>query len=361
MKELPPSLYWNPRLASLTPYVPGEQPQIPNLIKLNTNELPYPPSPKVREAIEAELGEPLRRYPDPTALALREALAARFGLSAHWIFVGNGSDEVLAFAFQGLLGHQGPVLFPEITYSFYPVYCTLYGLPYQTTALADDFTLVTSELKAPCGGVIFPNPNAPTGIALPLAEVEAIVAAHQGQAVVVVDEAYVDFGTESAAPLTRRYDNLLVVQTFSKSRALAGLRVGFAIGQPHLIEALTRIKDSFNSYPLDRLAQAGALAALQDETYFEATRLAVIAERERLAQALTALGFVVLPSRANFLFARHPAWNGAALTQALRKEAILVRHFRTPERIAPFVRITVGTPEQNDRLVAVVREQIARA
>ncbi len=359
MKHLSPSVYWNPRLASLTPYVPGEQPQIPNLIKLNTNELPYPPSPKVRAAIEAELGEPLRRYPDPTALALREALAARFGVPVDWVFVGNGSDEVLAFAFQGLLGHQGSVRFPEITYSFYPVYCRLYGLPYTTTPLADDFTLETEALKAPCGGVVFPNPNAPTGIALPLVEVEAIVAAHQGQTVVVVDEAYVDFGTESAVPLTRRYDNLLVVQTFSKSRALAGLRVGFAIGQPHLIEALTRIKDSFNSYPLDRLAQVGALAALQDETYFEAIRLAVMAERERLTQALTALGFFVLPSRANFLFARHPAWDGAALTKALRNEAILVRHFREPARIAPFVRITVGTAEQNDRLITCLTALIA--
>lgn len=354
MSSIPSSGYWNPRVAALTPYVPGEQPRIPDLVKLNTNELPYPPSPQVIAAIQAELGEPLRRYPDPTAQLLREALAARYGVAPEWVFVGNGSDEVLAFAFQGLLGHRGPVRFPEITYSFYPVYCGLYGLPFETTPLNDDFTLATDALKAPCGGVVFPNPNAPTGIALPLTEIEAIVAAHTGRCVVLVDEAYVDFGAESAVPLTCRYDNLLVVQTFSKSRALAGLRVGFAIGQPPLIEALIRIKDSFNSYPLDRLAQAGAIAALTDETYFEATRLAVIAERERLAARLTALGFVVLPSAANFLFARHPGWDGAALTQALRARAILVRHFCTPERIAPFLRITVGTPEQSERLLAAL-------
>lgn len=350
------SPYWNPRIASLSPYTPGEQPRIANLIKLNTNELPYPPSPRVVAAIQQELGEPLRRYPDPEATALREVLARRYRVEPSWVFVGNGSDEVLAFAFQGLLGHSGPVRFPEITYSFYPVYCGLYALPFETTPLDDDFTLDCAALRAAGrGGVVFPNPNAPTGIALPLAEVERIVAAHQGKAVVLVDEAYVDFGAESAVPLTHRYDNLLVVQTFSKSRALAGLRVGFAIGQPPLIEALIRIKDSFNSYPLDRLAQVGAIAALEDEAYFEQTRQAVIAERERLATALAAMGFVVLPSKANFLFARHPSIGGAALAQSLRARAILVRHFAKPERIAPFVRITVGAPEQNDALLAALR------
>jgi histidinol-phosphate aminotransferase len=350
------SRYWNPRVALLTPYLPGEQPRIANLVKLNTNELPYPPSPRVVDAITRELGEPLRRYPDPEAKGLRDAIARRYGVDANWVFVGNGSDEVLAFAFQGLLGHRGPVRFPEITYSFYPVYCRLYQLPFETTPLEADFSLALAPLLAPgAGGVVFPNPNAPTGIALPRDTVEAIVAAHHGKAVVLVDEAYVDFGAESAVPLTHRYENLLVVQTFSKSRALAGLRVGFAIGQPPLIEALTRIKDSFNSYPVDRLAQAGAIAALEDENYFAQCRSAVIAERERLVAALTALAFEVLPSQANFLFARHPMHRGAELYARLRERAVLVRHFARPERIADFLRITVGSPAENDTLIAALR------
>ncbi len=349
------SRLWNPRLRDLTPYVPGEQPQIANLVKLNTNESPYPPSPKVREAIVSELGEPLRRYPDPESKALRTAIAARFGLTPDWVFVGNGSDEVLAFAFQGLLGHCGPVRFADITYSFYPVYCRLYGLPFEVVPLREDFTLPIEVLCAPgAGGVVIANPNAPTGIAVGLEAIERLVRAHP-DAVVLVDEAYVDYGADTAVPLVRQFENLLVVQTFSKSRGLAGLRVGFAIGQPPLIEALVRVKDSFNSYPLDRLAQAGALAAWEDAAYFDATRLAVIEERDRLTAELTALGFEVLPSQANFVFARHARVGGAALAQSLRERAILVRHFATPERIAPFVRITVGTPQQNAALVAALR------
>ncbi|MCX7946120.1 MAG: histidinol-phosphate transaminase [Hydrogenophilus sp.] len=355
------SPYWNPRIATLTPYVPGEQPSLTGLVKLNTNELPYPPSPRVVEAITAELGEPLRRYPDPEAKALRAALAARFGLTPEWVFVGNGSDEVLAFAFAALLGHRGPVRHPEITYSFYPVYCRLYQLPAEPTPLAEDFTLHLDPLLRPgAGGIVFPNPNAPTGIALSLDHIETIVAAHRGSALVLIDEAYIDFGAVSAVPLLHRYDNLLIVQTFSKGWALAGLRVGFALGSPPLIDALTRVKDSFNSYPLDRLAQAGALAALSDEPYYCDLRRRVIEERARLTAQLTALGFRVLPSYANFLFAAHPRFpDGRFLATALRERAVLVRHFPHPPRIAPFLRITIGTPAENDRLLAALAEIIS--
>lgn len=350
--------YWSPTVKRLTPYVPGEQPRIPDLIKLNTNEHPHGPSPRVLAAIQAELDERLRLYPDPEATALRHELAQRHGVEIDQVFVGNGSDEVLAFAFQALLGHAGPIWFPDATYSFYPVYCTLYGLPHETVPLTDDFRLSVPAFlprgERAAGGVVFANPNAPTGIALELDEVERIVAGNP-QCVVLVDEAYVDFGAQSAIPLIERYSNLLVVQTFSKSRALAGLRVGYAIGQAPLIEALRRVKDSFNSYPLDRLAQVGALASLQDEAHFEAMRLDVIATRASLARGLEALGFEVLPSQANFVFARHRERSGAELAQSLRERKVLVRRFDQP-RIADFLRITVGTREQCARLLEALAE-----
>lgn len=349
------SKYWSDFVHQLEPYVPGEQPKIANLVKLNTNENPYAPSPRAIAAMRGEIGDNLRRYPDPTSGALVDAIAAFHGVPREYVFVGNGSDEVLGHVFLGLLKHARPVLFPDITYSFYPVYCGLYGIAFDTVPLDESFRVRVADYARPNGGIVIPNPNAPTGIALALAEVEKLVAGNP-DAVVVVDEAYVDFGADSAVALTRKYPNLLVTQTLSKSRSLAGLRVGFAIGQPALVEALVRVKDSFNSYPLDRMAIAGGAAAMADREYFEETRQAVIASREALVRELSALGFAVLPSAANFVFARHDRRDGAELAQALRDRAVLVRHFRKPERIAPFLRITIGLPEENAALVAALRD-----
>ena len=343
------SRYWSPVVHSLRPYVPGEQPAMGTVVKLNTNENPYGPSPRVIAALSAEIGDGLRLYPDPGATRLRDALAARHGLDREEIFVGNGSDEVLAHSFQALLRHDAPLLFPDITYSFYPTYCRLYDVDYREVPLDGAMRIRVADYRQACGAIILPNPNAPTGIALRRAEVEALVAEHQDQ-VVVLDEAYVDFGGESAVPLVRSYPNLLVIQTFSKSRSLAGLRVGFAIGQRPLIEALERVKDSFNSYPLDRLALAGAVAAVEDEAWFEQNRDRIVASRQHLAGALVELGFEVLPSAANFLFARHPGRSGATLAADLRSCGILVRHFAR-DRIADFLRITVGTDADNGRLI----------
>jgi histidinol-phosphate aminotransferase len=308
------SRFWSAVVHGLTPYVPGEQPKLDNLVKLNTNEHPYGPSPKALEAIRAATGDSLRLYPDPNADALKAALAQRHGLQPQQIFVGNGSDEVLAHAFMALLKQDRPLRFPDISYSFYPVYCGLYDIPHRTIPLAEDFSIRVEDYlpqdgEQP-GAIIFPNPNAPTGRLLPLEAVERIVAGNP-DAVVLVDEAYVDFGGESAIGLIDKYPNLLVVHTFSKSRSLAGLRVGFAAGHADLIEALERVKNSFNSYPLDRLAIAGAVASVEDEAFFQASCRKVIATREKLIADMRALGFEVLPSAANFIFARHQQRVGA--------------------------------------------------
>ena len=350
------SRFWSKLVGTLTPYVPGEQPKIARLIKLNTNENPYPPAPGVLKAIAAELGSDgacLRLYPDPNAEQLKAAIARTHGVTAPQVFVGNGSDEVLAHVFMALLKHDAPILFPDITYSFYPVYCGLYGVDYQTVPLAADFSIDPAAYARPNGGIIFPNPNAPTGRLLPLAAIEQILAANP-DSLVVVDEAYVDFGGISAISLVDRHDNLLVVHTLSKSRSLAGLRVGFAVGHADLIEALERVKNSFNSYPLDRLAIVGAVAALADSEHFERTRQAVIATRERLSAELGGLGFAVLPSAANFVFARHAGHDAAQLAQALREQGIIVRHFKLP-RIDQFLRITVGTDDECQALTAALR------
>jgi histidinol-phosphate aminotransferase len=344
------SRYWSAVVHGLTPYVPGEQPKLANLVKLNTNENPYGPSPKVLEAVRAEAADSLRLYPDPNSDRLRAGIAAYHGVTPAQVFVGNGSDEVLAHAFMALLKHDRPILFPDITYSFYPVYCGLYGIDHRAVPLTEAFEIRVDDYLVPNGGIIFPNPNAPTGRLLGLAEVERLLAGNP-DSVVVIDEAYIDFGGESAVPLTARHPNLLVTRTLSKSHALAGLRVGYAIGQPALVEALNRVKDSFNSYPLDRFAQAGALASIEDHAYFESLCARVVASRTRLVDAMTRLGFDVLPSAANFIFARHPARDGAKLAAALRERSIIVRHFKNPARIAPFLRITVGTDAQCDALV----------
>lgn len=349
------SRFWSPVVHSLSPYVPGEQPRLDGVVKLNTNENPYPPSSRVLTAIAAATDR-LRLYPDPGATVLREAIAARHDVAPEEVFVGNGSDEVLAHVFQALLQHDAPLLFPDVTYSFYPVYCGLYAIRYEEVPLDAAMRVRIADFRRPCSAILLSNPNAPTGIALPREAIETLVTEHPDQ-LVVVDEAYVDFGAESAVPLVARHDNLLIVQTLSKSRALAGLRVGFAIGQRPLIEALERVKDSFNSYPLDCLAIAGAVAAMEDDAWFQETRQRIIANRQSLAHALSGLGFEVLPSMANFVFARHPSQRGADLAARLREHGILVRHFQKP-RIEDFLRITVGTEDQCKRLIAVVRSLI---
>ncbi len=348
--------YWSGVVGRLTPYVPGEQPKLANLVKLNTNENPYGPSPRAIAAIRSEIGASLRLYPDPNAERLKRAIAGLHGIQPQQVFVGNGSDEVLAHVFLALLKQPQPLLFPDITYSFYPVYCGLYDIEYRAVPLSESFEIRVDDYRQANGGIIFPNPNAPTGRLLALAEIERLLAANS-ESVVVIDEAYIAFGENkaSAIPLIDRYPNLLVVQTLSKSHSLAGLRVGFALGHGDLIEALERVKNSFNSYPLDRLAIAGATAAIEDTQHFEQTRQAVIASREKLTQQLAQLGFEVLPSQANFIFARHPQRDSGELAQALRERSIIVRHFKQP-RIEQYLRITIGTDEQCEMLVKALRE-----
>jgi len=352
------SRFWSDVVKGLTPYVPGEQPKLAKLVKLNTNENPYGPSPRALAAIRDATGESLKLYPDPNAEQLKLAIGKYHDIDARNVFVGNGSDEVLAHIFLGLLKQARPILFPDISYSFYPVYCGLYQVGFETIPLADDFSIRLSDYAKPNGGIIFPNPNAPTGCLVPLAGIESLLQANP-DSVVVIDEAYVDFGGESAIPLTTKYPNLLVVQTLSKSRSLAGLRVGFAVGHVDLIEALERVKNSFNSYPLDRLAIAGATAAIEDREYFDKTRNAVIASREILVTELKALGFEVLPSAANFIFARHPQHDAEKSALALRQRSIIVRHFKLP-RIEQFLRITIGTDEQCAALVTALRETLGQ-
>lgn len=341
--------FWSPGIDRLSPYVPGEQPKLNDLVKLNTNENPYGPSPRVIEAIQAELGDGLRLYPDPTASRLRQAVADYYGLQPGQVFIGNGSDEILAHTFFALFQQQHPLLFPDITYSFYPVYCGLYGIDYRTVPLAEDFSLRLDDYAQPNGGIIFPNPNAPTGRVLPLTEIEALLQRNR-DSVVVVDEAYIDFGGECAVKLIDRYDNLLVVQTLSKSRSLAGMRIGLAMGNAGLLEGLLRVKDSFNSYPIDRLALAAGIAAFEDDAHFHQTCHRVIKDRDAMSAALQEMGFEVLPSAANFLLARHPEQDASALAACLRQASIIVRHFTQP-RIDQYLRITIGTPEQNRRLL----------
>jgi len=352
------SKYWSAFVHDLVPYVPGEQPKIANLIKLNTNENPHGPSPRAMAAMQAELTDALRLYPDPNADLLKTAIADYYGIEKSFVFVGNGSDEVLAHVFHGLLKHDEPILFPDITYSFYPVYCGLYGVPFTQLPLNEKFEIDLADYTQGStkrnGGIIFPNPNAPTGVLTPLAAIEGLLQRNT-ESVVVIDEAYIDFGGKTAISLVKQYPNLLVTQTLSKSRSLAGLRVGLAVGHPDLIEALERIKNSFNSYPLGRAAIAGAAAAFADTEYFTSTCNAVIGSREQLIKEMTALGFDVLPSAANFIFARQPERDAGQLALSLRERGIIVRHFRLP-RIEQFLRITIGTPEQNAALVTALRD-----
>lgn len=347
------SRFWSDLANTLTPYVPGEQPRGNNLVKLNTNENPYDPSPAVLEAIAGTSGDSLRRYPDPDSGELRAAFAAREGLTMDQVFLGNGSDEVLAHTFQALLKHQSPLLFPDISYSFYPVWCELYGVPHKAVPLRDDFTVDVSLYSGNNGGILIPNPNAPTGVLLGLTEIRSLLEANP-DSVVVIDEAYIDFGGESATGLIADFDNLLVIQTVSKSRSLAGMRVGVAFGNAELIEGLVRVKDSFNSYPMDVVAQQATLASLNDESYFRDCCDRVIATRERATAGLEALGFEVLPSGANFVFARHPGVPADEIFGALREREIIVRYFNKP-RISEFLRISIGTDEEMDALQAALQ------
>ncbi len=350
------SSYWSDFVKDLDPYSPGEQPQISNITKLNTNENPYGPSPAVITAISEAADDRLRLYPPPEADQLKCKIAEYFQLSATQIFVGNGSDEVLAHIFNGLLSHpeKGPLLFPDISYSFYPVFCQLYGIHYEKIPLADDFSIDLDDFQRANGGIIFPNPNAPTGLLLGLDAIESVLQKNI-DTVVVVDEAYIDFGGQTAASLIDQYDNLLVVQTMSKSRSLAGMRVGYAMGSEHLIEGLNRIKNSFNSYPLGHLQIAAAIAAFDDTQYFENTRQKVISERERVVDKLQSLGFEVLPSKSNFVLVRHPQNKTDLLAQSLREKGIIVRYFAMP-RIDQFLRITIGTDAQNTLLIECLKQ-----
>ncbi|OTG79827.1 histidinol-phosphate transaminase [Acinetobacter sp. ANC 4648] len=351
--------FWSPTVRKLEPYVPGEQPKIQNLLKLNTNENPYPPSPKVVEAVQAVLAhsaDVLRLYPDPDATLLKQAIALQQNVDVANIFVGNGSDEVLAHIFKAFFIQEQPILYADITYSFYPVYSQFFGVKTKEIPLNDDFEIEIDDYQQANGGIIITNPNAPTSIALGLPAIERVLKANP-DSVVVIDEAYVDFGAETAVNLVEKYENLVVCQTTSKSRSLAGLRVGFAIAQPHLIAALEAVKNSFNSYPIDRFAIAAAVASFEDQAYFEIQCQKVIASRETLVANLEALGFIVLPSKANFIFASLASKDAGELAQKLRECGIIVRYFNKP-RIDQFLRITVGTDEQNQRLIDTLRNDI---
>lgn len=348
--------FWSRRIRDAVPYTPGEQPKDRKFIKLNTNECPYPPSPKVLTAIQEAANDRLRLYPDPECRELRAAIAKREGLKPEQVFCGNGSDEILAFAFQAFFDPGREVVFPQITYSFYPVYTDFFGLDRREVPMNPDFSVPIDLLCGNNGGVVLANPNAPTGIAVGLDVVEKILRANP-DVVVIVDEAYIDFGAHSAVGLIDKYPNLLVIQTASKSRALAGLRVGWSMGNENLIAALRCVRDSINSYTLDRLAQDGAKAAMEDEEYFQATRQKVMATREWTAQALKEKGFAVLPSQANFLFVRHPAHNGRELLDGLRAGGILVRWWDKPE-IENWLRVSIGTQSEMEALVKALDELI---
>jgi len=381
-----PNPFWNSRIKNISPYIPGEQPKDRQFIKLNTNENPYPPSPKVIEAIKKAADEKLRLYPDPDCTDLRKTIAARYNVKTEQVFASNSSDEILAFAFGAFFESNtlccsscttqcstgccssctecagslqpAPIIFPDITYSFYPVYADLWNIPYRTIPLSEDFKINTSEYKTNSGGVIFPNPNAPTGIALGLEEILSLADfLNKQEKVLIVDEAYIAFGSDSAIPYINKYPNMLVVHTLSKAASLAGLRVGFAIGDEKLIEGLCRIRDSFNSYTLDRLALAGAEAAVADIEYYNEINKHVIATRERVAKSLVELGFDILPSSANFLFIKAPCISGIDFFTKLRQQGILARHFKK-ERIEDFLRVSIGTDEEMDEFLDICKNII---
>lgn len=344
---------WEEYVRKVVPYVPGEQPKRKDIIKLNTNENPYPPAPGVKRAYEAfELGQ-LRKYPDPSAEKLVGAIADFYGLKKEQVFVGVGSDDVLAMIFMTFFNSKVPVLFPDITYSFYDVWADMLRIPYEVQPLDENFKIRKEDYRKENGGIIFPNPNAPTGVFMPLSEVEDIIA-HNQESIVVVDEAYIDFGGESALPLIEKYENLLVVQTFSKSRSMAGIRIGYAMGCEKLIRYINDVKYSFNSYTMNQLTIELGAAAIADRAYFEDTTKKVVATRERTKKELRELGFVFEDSKSNFIFARHEHVPAEEIFEALKKEGIYVRHF-TAERIHDYLRISIGTDEEMDALLSFLR------
>jgi len=353
-------MMWSPVIETITPYTPGEQPKEgERYIKLNTNENPYPPSPKVLEAIQATANAQLRLYPDPDAYKLKQAIAEKHGVFPKNIFVGNGSDEVLALSFMAFFQKKKPLLFPDVSYSFYKVYAELFGIQVKTIPLKEDYTIDFTEYNnGEKAGIIFPNPNAPTGLAVSNKQI-ARLAASNSDVPIVVDEAYADFADESAVELINEYSNLLSVFTLSKSRALAGLRVGYAVGSENLIEGLERTKHSFNSYTLDRLAIEGATAAIKDEAYFKSITKRIIETREEVIERLKDLGFHVLPSKSNFIFTEHSDIPAERIFTLLKEKGILVRYFNKP-RIDNFLRITIGKPEEMYVLLDALEEIIGQ-
>lgn len=350
------SRYLSERFSKLEAYTPGEQPKDQQYIKLNTNESPYPPSPEVFARLsEAEISN-LKLYPDPTGRALKEGLAGLYGVEAENVFLSNGSDEILNFAFMAFCDGEHGAIFPEISYGFYPVYADLYQIPSVQVPLKDDFSI---DYKDYCGAgkmVVIANPNAPTGLSIPVSEIEEILKSNPDQ-VVLIDEAYVDFGGDSCVPLTKKYDNLLVSQTFSKSRSMAGARLGFAIGDAKLIEDLEKIKFSTNPYNINRLTMAAGEAAVESNDYYMENAKKIMATRDAASDKLRAIGFTVLPSKTNFIFAKSDVLSGETVYTELKKKGILVRHFGK-ERIKDYVRISIGTPEQMDILVEKLKEII---
>lgn len=344
---------WEKNVRKVVPYVPGEQPKLLDVIKLNTNENPYPPAPGVEKVLREFDVDTLRLYPDPLVSDLVKAIADFYGLNENQVFTGVGSDDVLAMIFMTFFNSEKPLIFPDITYSFYDVWADMLRIPYETIALDDDFRIKPVDYYRENGGVIFPNPNAPTGELLSLDMVEDIIK-HNSDVIVVVDEAYIDFGGVSALPLIEKYDNVIVVQTFSKSRSLAGSRVGYAMANPVLIKYLNDVKYSFNSYTMDRITIAAATAAVKDRDYFAETTAKVIKTREWTKNELAGLGFEFGDSKSNFIFARHPKMSGQALFEKLKAEQVFVRHFSKPERIADYLRISIGTDQQMQKLISIL-------
>lgn len=344
---------WEKNIRKVVPYVPGEQPKLLDVIKLNTNENPYPPAPGVEKVLREFDVDTLRLYPDPLVSDLVKAIADFYGLNENQVFTGVGSDDVLAMIFMTFFNSEKPLIFPDITYSFYDVWADMLRIPYETIALDDDFRIKPEDYYRENGGVIFPNPNAPTGELLSLDMVEDIIK-HNSDVIVVVDEAYIDFGGVSALPLIEKYDNVIVVQTFSKSRSLAGSRVGYAMANPVLIKYLNDVKYSFNSYTMDRITIAAATEAVKDRDYFAETTAKVIKTREWTKNKLAGLGFEFGDSKSNFIFARHPKMSGQALFEKLKAEQVFVRHFSKPERIADYLRISIGTDQQMQKLISIL-------
>lgn len=349
---------WEENVRKVVPYTPGEQPNVPGMIKLNTNENPYPPAPGVIQALKDMDAERFRLYPDPASSVLVDALAEYYHRPREQFFVGVGSDDVLAMAFQTFFNSEKPILFPDITYSFYPVWADLFGIPYERPALDREFRVVKEDYRKENGGIVFPNPNAPTGLYMELCEVEDILRENR-DVIVIVDEAYVDFAGPSAMELVDRYENLLVVQTFSKSRSMAGMRIGFAVGNPALIQYLNDVKYSFNSYTMSQAALELGAASVRDKAYFQETQKKIIAARERTKESLRELGFTFPDSRANFIFAAHKSCPAVKLSAALKEQKIYVRHFNAPG-IENYLRITIGTDEQMDTLIEFLRKYLKR-